>query len=192
MTHGKSYCVYGGSVTVGQNLTTNSSGQLVAGASPTTDVVVGVAGISGDSGDIGEVYLDIQSGSPPGVSAGNPVINPVKIALNGITTGAAIVSGIPVSGAGHVTGFYMVVDTVATLSAKAATITLSTDAGAVTGGVLAMTSANCKLTAAVASTAISGANSAITASSTITLTASAVTSFAGDAGYVWFYFVTTA
>ena len=192
MTHGKSYCVYGGSVSVGDNLTTDASGHLVTSSAPTTDVVCGVAGITGDSGDIGEVYLDIQSGSAMGVSAGAPTITPVRIPLNNITTGAAIATGIPCSGTGKLIGAFAFPDTVATLSSKLATITVSTSSGAVTGGVIALTSALCKGVAAIPATAISGTNAALTSSVTITLTASSVTSFSGDSGYVTFYFVTTA
>ena len=59
-----------------------------------------------------------------------------------------------------------------------------------TGGVINLTSANCKLAAAISAN-ISGVNAALTNLVTITLTLTAVTSFANSAGVIWIYFVTS-
>ena len=188
---GLSFVVYGDDVNIGDNLISDAVGRLVPSTVPATDVVVGVAGIDGTTGDIGMVYLG--GGSPPGLSAGAPLIPPLRIALTNVILGAptVIASGIKCPGSGNLVGAYAVVEVADDTNAKGATITLSTSAGAVTGGVMVLTSANCKLAAAIPATAISGANSALTKNVTITLTASAVTSFVGSAGVIWIYFLTS-
>jgi hypothetical protein len=66
----------------------------------------------------------------------------------------------------------------ATTGSKLATLTLSTTGGSLTGGVMALTSANqTPAGATVAATAISGANATQAAGSSIILTGSSVTSF---------------
>lgn len=78
-----------------------------------------------------------------------------------------------------------VADVPATTTSKLATLTLSTTAGAVTGGVMALTSANMTPTgAAVAATAISGANATGTAGQEVIITVSAVTAFVEGSGHV--------
>jgi hypothetical protein len=186
---GLSFCVYGDDVGIGENLISDSVGRLVPSSAPSTDVVIGVAGIDGTTGDIGMVYLG--GGSPPGLSAGAPLIPAVAIPLTNVTGNTAIYTGIRCPGTGKLVGAFALVETADDTSNKAATVTVSTSAGAVTGGVMSLTSANCKLVAAIAATAISGANAALTSSVTITLTASAVTSFAGSAGVIRVYFVTS-
>lgn len=73
----------------------------------------------------------------------------------------------------------------ASTSSKLATLTLSTSAGAVTGGVMALTTANQNTTGGtVAASAISGANATGAAAGTIIVTASAVTAFVEGDGWV--------
>ena len=188
---GLSFCVYGDTVGIGDNLVSDAVGRLVPSLAPTTDVVIGVAGIDGQTGDIGMVYLG--GGAPPGLSAGAPLIPPLRVALTGVTAGAPTVlaSGIKCPGNGKLVGAYALVEVADDTNAKAATVTISTSAGAVTGGVMNLTSANCKLAAAIPASAISGANSALTSIVTLILTLTAVTSFAGSAGVIWIYFITS-
>lgn len=73
----------------------------------------------------------------------------------------------------------------ASTAAKAATITLSTSAGSLTGGVMALTSANQNTTGgSVAASAVSGANASASAGGTIIATASSVTAFVEGDGWV--------
>lgn len=77
---------------------------------------------------------------------------------------------------------------VVSTGAKAATLTVTTNGGgAVTGGVMALTSANQNATGtALAASAISGAGATITAGQTIEVTVSSVTAFVEGDGYVEF------
>lgn len=78
-----------------------------------------------------------------------------------------------------------VADVAASTSSKLATLTLSTTAGAVTGGVMALTTLNMTPTgAAVSATAISGANAIGTAGQEVILTVSSVTAFVEGAAHV--------
>lgn len=70
-------------------------------------------------------------------------------------------------------------------SSAAATLTLSTSGGAVTGGVMATTLANQNTTGgAVAASAISGANATVVAGGTIIITPTSVTVFTAGDGWV--------
>ena len=72
----------------------------------------------------------------------------------------------------------------ATTASKGATVTLSTSAGAVTGGVMTLTSANQNTQGGTqAASAISGANATAPAGGTIILTPSAVTTFVEGDGW---------
>jgi hypothetical protein len=77
---------------------------------------------------------------------------------------------------------------VVSTAAKAATLTVTTNGGgAVTGGVMALTSANQGTTGTgLAASAISGAGATITAGQTIEVTVSSVTAFVEGDGYVEF------
>lgn len=70
-------------------------------------------------------------------------------------------------------------------ASKLATLTLSTTTGAVTGGVLALTTANQNATGGtVSATAISGAGATAVAGSVIIATASSVTTFTEGDGWI--------
>lgn len=72
----------------------------------------------------------------------------------------------------------------ASTSSKLATLTLSTTGGSITGGVMALTTANQNTAGgSVAATAISGANATQAAGSAIILTASSVTAFVEGDGW---------
>lgn len=76
-------------------------------------------------------------------------------------------------------------DVPVTTGSKLATLTVSTTAGAVTGGVMALTSANQTPTgAAVAATAISGANATDVATHNLIVTVSSVTTFVEGSGHI--------
>jgi hypothetical protein len=72
----------------------------------------------------------------------------------------------------------------ASTASKLTTLTLSTSTGAVTGGVMALTTANQNATGGtVAATAISGANATVVAGGTIILTPSSTTAFVEGDGW---------
>lgn len=78
-----------------------------------------------------------------------------------------------------------VTDVPATTGSKLATVTLSTTGGALTGGVMSLTSANQTPTGnATAATAISGANATQTAGTDIIATISSVTAFVEGSGHL--------
>lgn len=73
----------------------------------------------------------------------------------------------------------------ATTAAKLATLTVQVNGVAVTGGVIALTSANCTPAgAAVASTAITANNATTVPNSTVEVAVSGVTAFVEGDGYV--------
>lgn len=72
-----------------------------------------------------------------------------------------------------------------TTGAKAATLTVQVNGVAVTGGVMALTSANCTpCGAAVAATAITAANGSGAVGQTVEVAVSSVTAFVEGSGYV--------
>lgn len=196
MAHGKSFCVYGGGVTVGDNLCAAADGRLIKSTAPTTDIVCGVAADSGAANDVGSVYLDIQSGSTLGVSIGPPNTQPVRIPLNTLLgNDGTIISGIPVPSSGTLTGIYATIESPCSVAGKSGSLTVASSQGAVTGGVLSLTSANCGqagATAAIKSTAAGGAGAALDSTHTLSLVWAHSTAFtAQDTGVIWVYFVTT-
>jgi hypothetical protein len=73
----------------------------------------------------------------------------------------------------------------ATTGSKGATLTLSTSGGAVTGGVMTLTSANQNTTGGTAAaSAISGTNATVVAGGTVIITPSSVTTFVEGDGWV--------
>jgi hypothetical protein len=84
----------------------------------------------------------------------------------------------------QILGLDFVVEKAVTTAAKAATLTPKITGVAITGGVLALTSANCTPQGVdVPATAITALNTG-TSSDTISITASAVTTFVEGAGWI--------
>ncbi len=112
----------------------------------------------------------------------NTVIMPVA-ALAGLVN--AQVRKIAISGSFKVTGVGFRVGTPATTAAKLATLTTQINGVALTGGVIALTSANCTPSGAlVAGSAITAKN--LGANTTLEIAVSAVTAFVEGDGWVEF------
>jgi hypothetical protein len=194
MTTGKSFYVVGtGGNTAGWALMADTDGSLIHATG--TNPIVGVAMVTNSVGEIGEVLLD-NKGPCLGQSAGLPMIQAVRIPLSKLlVTDGAVVTGIPVPAAGTLTGIHMVIEAPCSVAGKSGSLTVTSSAGAVSGGVLSLTSANCGqagAVAAVASTAVSGGGTLAT-TTTLGLTWAHVTQFtAQDTGVIWVYFDTTA
>jgi hypothetical protein len=193
MTTGKSFYLVGvGGATPGWAMEAAADGTLIhaTGSNP----IVGVAMTSQLQGDIGEVLLD-NKGPSLGVSAGAPVIHPVRVPLATLLLDGAIVTGIPVPSAGTITAVYATIDTPCSVAGKSGSLTLTSSAGAVTGGVLSLTSANCGQAGAVAAinaSAVGGAGCTVTAATTLGLTYAHTTTFTNaDTGAIWVFFVTS-
>lgn len=104
----------------------------------------------------------------------------------------AEVLDIPVAYPFKVTKAQFRVGVAATTAAKAATLTTRVNDVAVTGGVIALTSANCTPSGAVvAGSAITGANTG-TAGQTVGVVVSAVTAFVEGSGQIEFTVVNTS
>ncbi len=172
---GKSMAIYGAEVTAGQNLTPDANGRLVPATG--SDAVVAVAAESGSDGEIRSVY--VVSRATSGAIQKSILSIPVK--LSKIATGdllTAFTPGFP----GRIVKASLVVTDPVTTADKSASINLEINSTDVSGGVLALTSANCAtLGAVVNATAITG-NNVFDADDTISIEASGVTAFAEGEG----------
>jgi len=195
MTTGKSFYLVGvGGAIPGwaMEASNDGSGTLIhaTGSNP----IVGVAMTQQAAGGIGEVLLD-NKGPSLGVSAGAPVIHPVRIPLATLLSDGNIVTGIPVPATGTIKSMYAVIDTPCSVAGKSGSLTLTSTAGVVTGGVLSLTSANCGqagATAAIQASAIGGAGASVTAATTLGLAYAHSTTFTNaDTGTIWVFFVTS-
>lgn len=191
MVTGVSKCVYGAGVTVGANLMTDSAGKLVTATS--TNPVVGVAMKTGSTGDIGEVLLDIR-GPSLGVTAGPPVIPPIRIPLSMLAAAADEIVGIPINAAGTITGVTVYCEVADQLTGKAATIYLKNGANAITASDTPITSATLLAGAIIPSTiAPSGTYTAITTTDTLRVCSKTYTSdFTTSTGVIWVWVHCTA
>lgn len=138
--------------------------------------------------DIIGVVTDSSGGTAGATVAANSYKQTfiIPIQLKGLVNAAVWKVAIPF--AATVTAALFRTGVVVSTAAKAATLTVTTNGGgAVTGGVMALTSANQNATGGtVAATAISGAGATITAGQTIEVTVSGVTAFVEGDGYVEF------
>lgn len=172
---GKSMAVLGAIVTPGQNLTPDADGRLVPATG--NDAVVAVAAESGSAGDICSVY--VLSRATSGAIQKSILSIPVK--LSKVANGDLLTSFTPGFPGRIVKASLAVTDPVTTAD-KAATLNLEINSADVSGGVLALTSANCgTLGTVVNATAITG-NNVFDADDTISIEASNVTAFAEGEG----------
>jgi len=172
---GKSMAVLGAIVTPGQNLTPDADGKLVPATG--SDAVVAVAAESGSAGDICSVY--VLSRATSGAIQKSILTIPVK--LSKVASGDLLTAFTPGFPGRIVKASFAVTDPVTTAD-KAATLNLEINSADVSGGVLALTSANCGTLGAVANaTAITG-NNAFDADDTISIEALNVTAFAEGEG----------
>lgn len=173
---GISKCIYGGTVDENDPLTTDSSGKLIK-ATAENEHVVGLCLRAGVSSDIGEVFLGHHAASLP---TGRVIAIPITLA--NITGAGDVLTTWTPGFAGKITKVAFAVTTAVTTAAKAATLNLEIGTTNVTGGEVALTSANCTpLGAVVAGAAVTAANT-FTASDTISIEAASVTAFSEGAG----------
>lgn len=170
-TFGASKGFLGGSVAAGDLLTTDANGKLVKGYG--ADIVAGRALAAGVASDIIPIDLS-QKGA---FCQHAPHSKTFHLKLAKLADGDIVTAFTP-GYAGRIKKVYDVVTDPATTGGKASTLNLEIGATNLTGGVLALTSANqTPLGAVVEATAITGAN-VFSATDTISLEASATTTFA--------------
>lgn len=176
MTAGMSKAVYGASVTKGQSLMSDASGKLIpqTGNSP-------VLAIALDTGSLDEIRsVLLTSGPGSGVAASYSILS-FPITLANVANGDVVTDIVP-GFAGVVVSAQFVVTTAATTAAKATTLNLEINATNVTGGVIALTSANCTpLGHRVAGTAVTAANT-FGATDTLSVEAASTTAFVEGEG----------
>lgn len=179
MALGVSNAIYGGVVAAGSNLTPDAAGKLVtAGGS---DAVIGVALTSGVNGQVGTVLLVTRTATgTTGIAKATSILS-IPIKLSKVANGDIVTNYTP-GFAGTIKKASFVVTDPVTTAAKAATLNLEIGATNLTGGAVALTSANCTpLGAVVNGAAITGANS-FTNVDTISVEASSVTAFVEGEG----------
>ena len=174
---GKSMGIYGASVTAGQNLASDASGKLVPATG--SDAVVAVAAESGSADEICSVY--VVSRATSGAIQKSILTIPVKLAK--VAAGDVLTEFTPGFPGRIIKASFAVTDPVTT-AAKAASFNLEINSANLTGGSLALTSANCgTLGAVVNASAITG-NNIFDSDDTISIEASGVTAFAEGEGIV--------
>ena len=152
-TLGVSKAKYGDTVTAGQNLMVKSDGTLIPHTG--TNAVIAVALVSGVADDIGTVILITRTGA--GLSTTYSVMA-IPIDLTLLADGDIVTDYIP-GFAGTIQKASFIVTEAVTTGAKLSTLNLEIESTNVTGGVLALTSANCTpLGKVIDATAISADN----------------------------------
>ncbi len=175
MYAGVTPAMLGGTVTPGQDLASDANGHLVAAVAG--DQIVAQAMESGSSGEEITVLVKLT-----------PPFAPLKewwifyMPLADISAADIVTEWIP-GFAGKITKILAIVQKAATTAAKAATLNAEIETTDLTGGALALTSANCTPKGAqVEASAITAAN-AFTAAQKISVEASSVTAFVE--GSIW-------
>lgn len=174
---GKSMAIYGASVTADQNLTPDASGKLVPATG--NDAVVAMAAESGSANDICSVY--VVSRATSGAIQKSILTIPIKLAK--VANGDVLTEFTPGFPGRIVKASFAVIDPV-TIADKAATLNFEINTTNLTGGVLALTSANCATLGAVMNASAITANNVFDADDTISIEASGVTAFAEGEGVV--------
>ena len=169
---GVSKAILGGTVTAGDNLMADSSGRLVAHTG--TNAVVAVALASGAVGEVVPVLLVTRTGA--GLSSTYSIVS-FNLKLSKIADGDVITEFVP-GFSGSIQKIFAVVTDPVTTSGKATTLNAEIGSTNLTGGVLALTSANCTPMGKVNNaTAVTGNNS-FSDTDSISIEASSTTAFA--------------
>lgn len=169
-TRGRTLAVLGGTVTAGDKLTTHSDGTLVLAAG--ADRVCAIAMESGVAAET--KVVEIVEGMPFADHAPHTKILPLDLAS--IANGDVLTNYTP-GYKGRIKKVSVAVTKPATTAAKAATLNMEVGTTDLTGGVLALTSANMTpLGNVVAGTSITGGNT-FSATDTISVEAASVTAF---------------
>lgn len=176
MILGESKAILGGTVTAGSNLMTDANAKFVTHTG--TNSVVCVAMEGGDANEIITVLLVTRTGA--GLSQASTVLS-IPIDFTQIADGDLVTDYIP-GFAGTVEKISMIVTDPVTTAAKLSTLNVDIEATPLTGGSLALTSANMTpLGAVVDASAITAAN-AFTAAEKLSVIAASTTTFIEGTG----------
>lgn len=176
-TFGISMGIYGNSVTAGQALMSDSSGKLITQTG--TNYVVATALTSGVTNDIQTVMLP---GSAKGYNTTYSIWT-IPIQLDTVTAADVVTTYTP-GFAGSILKVSFVVSDPVTTGSKAASINIEIGTTNLTGGVVALTSANSgTLGITIDGTSITG-NNVFSDSDTISVEASSVTAFTEGTGFL--------
>jgi len=176
MLLGISKAVYGASVTAGQNLAVDANGKLVPAAGNAA-----VVAIAWDGGSANEIHTVLLATRVTQGARTNSVLS-IPIKLSGITTDGDVVTEYVPGFPGKIQKVAFVVTEKVTTADKAATLNLEIGTTNLTGGLIALTSANCAaLGAVIDGTEITDDN-VFSATDAISVEASSVTAFAEGAG----------
>jgi hypothetical protein len=176
--HGVILAEYGGTVDEGDLLTCDSSGRLVKSTGK-ADFLVAVAREAGVVGDVRGVLWS-PMGAVPCVALS------FQVDLASVSD-ADVVTTLTPGFAGEIVDMDFVVNVPVTTGSRATTLNAEIGTTDLTGGAIALTSANCTpMGAVIAATAITAANT-FTATDTISIEASSTTAFAEGSGtlIVW-------
>lgn len=176
MALGISYAIYGGAVTAGDKVASDAAGKLVTAVAG--DYVIGIAMETGVANEIRPVLLISREKMGVGTSYSQLCI---PVVLSKVANGDILTGYVP-GFAGTIESIQFFVTDPVTTANKAVDINLEIAGTNVTGGVVALTSANCTpLGARVAGTAITAAN-AFTAAQAIDIEAANTVAFAEGQG----------
>ena len=175
-------CVAGAAITKGMRLTVNALGKVVEGRGADRCIGTALADASGANS-----YVSVLLEGANAFCDHAPYSTSIPITLAGVTA-ADVLTGLLPGHRGRIASVEFFITTVVTTGSKAATLGLEIDGTNVTGGAVALTSANCTpLGARVAGSAITAAN-LFEADDPIDIEASAVTAFSEGAGVLVIHF----
>ena len=180
MCLGISFAKYGDTVAAGANLASDSAGRLVTSGG--SDCVVGIALEAGAVNEIHPVLLVTRTatGTTGIANAYSQLCIPIKLA--NIAGSGNVVTGYVPGFAGTIDSLQFIATDPVTTPAKAVSLNAEIGGANVTGGVVALTSANlATLGDRVAGTAVTDANT-FAADSAIDIEAASVTAFAEGEG----------
>lgn len=173
MTVGVTKAKAGGTIAAGAMVMSNAAGKMVTATG--TNAVVGLAMSAAADGDIFSVLMVARNAS--GVLS--PVYETVHLGHHNLAEIADgnIVTGRKARYAGLVVGFFAQVSSPATTAAKASTLNLEIGGTNVTGGALALTSANMTPKGAIVEATAITANNAVVADDLVDVEAASTTAF---------------
>ena len=170
---GISKVVLGGTVTAGDALTCDANGDAVT-STLASDYIFGRALVSGVDNDLIPLLLTQE-----GAKTTRYLTIPITLAN---LSAADVLTAMTLTGSGKITAVEFFVTTAVTTGSKAATLNLEIGTTDLTGGAVALTSANCTpLGAKVAGSAITAANTFVNGD-TLSIEAASVTTFSEGAG----------
>ncbi len=175
MTLGVSKAVYGGTVTAGDNLSSDANGKLITTAGSAAAIAVAL-----ESGSVGEIHsVLLVTRTSTGTNSGMILSIPIKLA--NVADGDVLTDFIPgINGTIKKVSF-AVTDAVTT-AAKATALHVEIGSTALTGGVVSLTSANCTpLGKVIDGTAVT-ANNVFTSTDKISVVVASTTAFAEGEG----------